>query len=119
MLLKNDIIKIMNKRKFNSSRFYKLLKTIVIVVTVLSLLNAFQLYINTNSSIQRLKTNRDECLASSKGLDTGFSVCSQVYLTELTDYANLQEYSLLLGIFLPIGFFGLTTLYKYLFPKST
>ena len=105
------------KRKFSSKRLYKLLKTIIIIVSVLSLIiGTFNLWTFGKNGPGYLERGLAQCQES---FNTDSHLSCSVYVWEF--YNNWKRKGNIftgLGIILPIVFYGGTRLFKYLFPEE-
>lgn len=100
------------KRKLNISRLYRLTKWIVIIVSIISL--TYGLLLSYELGSERLLHTWEEICTNSKIQDP---YCLSFGLQEINKIQYRMTSGLIIGILLPVIFFGGTILYKYLFPK--
>jgi hypothetical protein len=104
-------------RKFSSERLYKLVRAIVIITSILSLLFAIYNFHLVNSNIT-LNAYEKACNNTYFTKDFNRADCMGIGYTEINrEEADLNKL-LVIGIFLPIIFFGGRLAYKYVFPKT-
>ncbi len=101
----------MAKRKFDSHRLYKLSKWIIIVISVLSLFLGLYLYNQIQTNVT-LHIWEDVCRGNADFRCMGYG------FAQINQETNVMWWSLIIGIGLPIIFFGGIKLFKYLFPEN-
>ena len=108
-----------SKRSFSHDRLYKLVKRLVIIVSVLTWIYIALIYtsLENDTSLNSWKYWEEFC--------SEYPIASDEHITcKITSYKfideakNNMENALKIGILLPITFFGGTWLYRYLFPKN-
>ena len=100
------------KRQFKNSGFYRILKTIVIIISVLSLLLASLEY---NKKVPMLNYKQKySCIENSSSAS---DICKRYFSVEKENNRRFQR-DLKIGISLPLIFFGVETLISYLFMKK-
>src|SRR3990167_4199378 len=105
----------MSNRKFSGARLYKLLKTLVITVTVLSgLYAAYALYLLESNSI----LNRWESYCSKYTETMRNSDCMFVGFGQINDMSRNFYVTTSIAIVLPLVFFGGGWIYRYIFPNK-
>ena len=102
----------MGPRKLNTARLYKLIKTLVLIISVISLiLGAYWLYLVKSGAI--IHPWEKMCASGDWGTD-----CMSIGYDHEMEVANSAFRALGIGVGLPIIFFGVSFLFRYLFPKK-
>lgn len=106
------------KRRFSGERLYRLLKWIVIGITVV----AWVLAIYSYSEVMTGKALRDwEKTCGKYGGtygETYYDYCMGAGFQQISDLTNAMYKEFAIGIFLPLVFFGGVGLYRYIFPTQ-
>ncbi len=98
-------------RKFDKTRFNKLVEKIVIIITLISAV--YFIYLLTRDGavnqtyLERIRT-----------CGTGDEVCYAIWHGYLNDFREAQKWSLIVGLGLPSLFFGGKALINYLAPEQ-
>ncbi len=111
--MKNSI----GKRNFNGERLYKLTKWVVIVVSIIALFLAVSSYMDVVNNTT-LHSWEDYCKQHPDISNDPLYSCMATGLIQVDWIQNAMYKEFVIGIFLPLVFFGSTGLYKYLFPKK-
>jgi hypothetical protein len=101
-------------RKFDSGRLYKLIKGLVIVISVISLLLAINSYRQIGYVQKTYVKELDNCNKIYGNQDA--IMCLSSWNDYLRTFNNWMSTFFLVGIGLPIVFFGGCLVYKYVFP---
>ena len=103
------------KRRFDRLRLYKLIKIIVIVITIPSLIVGSYLFwdIVFEGARQRIYGSCDQYIND----PLWFTSCRELVSKEYFEEIGLMKKSIVIGVTLPTIFFGGSFLYKHLFPK--
>lgn len=101
------------KRKFQSDRLHKILKIIVNVVAGVSLLFAIYGSINYDKNTIFYLDKFSECFKK----EVNMEICG-VYVDGMSNFQDSVRNFWLVGILLPIAFYGGGKLFNYLFPRD-
>lgn len=97
-------------RKLDTSRVYKVIRFLVILISVSCLLYALYVITNHEEMVERATKFTDECVKKHENL------CS-IYYENLTKIETLATNSLLTGVGLLACFYGGGVLIDYIAPK--
>lgn len=111
----------MGNRQLDTKRLYKLVKALVIAVTIINVVLAiYAIYISTNSKYVEDRTKYTFIAIKQCGSEwTSENDINNCFNTIMEPYSSTERmgnFSLLTAILLPSLFFGGTKLYKYVFP---
>jgi hypothetical protein len=120
-------------RKFSSEKAYKLVKSVVIAITVLSIFAVLLGNNNVNQYENLFQKNSETCIQmyphvngatgqewqrNQDMVDACYEIFPKVDLKLRDNAQNLMNGGLIIAIFLPLIFFGGRLAYKYVFPKT-
>lgn len=103
-------------RKFSSDRLYKPAKWAVLVVTAVVWFLAIATYLDVSNS-KTFNGWREYCSEHPVGSDN-YSSCIGLGLDQVNNLQNAMRKEFVVGVFLPLFFFGGVGLYRYIFPKG-
>jgi len=105
------------KRKIDSNRVYKLVRFIVILISVLSIIYSLFFAFTLNKREKMAIDSKEECLIVYYDNDNKQSFCS-FYWKNFMEENEVMDKSFWIGIGLPIVFFGGKALINYVAPKK-
>ena len=105
-------------RKLDTARTYKVLKFIVLTVSILSLLVAIWSTIRFDSAYEVTRDILDSCLDFEYKTGTSYTNCEADYSNDLQWLRNMQIYPFIISVVLPVLFFGGNALLNYIAPKE-
>ena len=103
-------------REFRGDRLYRILKWVVIVVSVISLAVAIFGLINYDETSATFSEEIGKCFNIDDKIYQ--ADCTRIWNGYLDGAYNQIHWSLIIAIGLPILFFGGTIIYNYLLPKK-
>jgi hypothetical protein len=105
-------------RKFRKDRFYKIVKAIVNIVTAFCLILGILLFIKKEQTTLYFLDGHTKCIEENKGNEELIRIFCDNYLDLLTDFEKQLVRYWIIGIGLPVIFYGGGFLINYLYPKK-